>query len=228
MEKLFRTSAWLMAVLFVVGMVGLIGCGNDDDDVVEEAAVLDKTTPEDGGTLPANGEVSLSFSKAPDSVEVNGTAVTAAKTTRVSLADLGASPGSLTLDISWEPGGGSASITLTITALDDTPPELVGSDPVSDGDDDVEYEGLEVIKLTFNEALDTTVSRVIEIAPDGGDSLKWGVTWEDGDTVAVLTAGKGGGLSAETKYEVIAKGPTDKAGNAADDVVITFTTRAKE
>ncbi len=228
MQKLFQTSAWLMVVLFAVAMVGFIGCGDDDDDAAATPQ-LTKTAPEDGSDIAANGEVTLSFDIAPDSVTVNGVEFTAAKNVKVDLSALSLSTGSQTLNIEWTGGdGGSATLTLNITAVDNDPPVLDSSEPVADGDEDVEYEGLEEIKLHFNEALDTTASRVISIAPDGGDALPWSVSWEDDGATAVLSAGKGGALTAETTYVITATAPTDKAGNAAGDVTITFTTRAKE
>lgn len=228
MEKLFRTSAWLFAILLAVGMIGIIGCGGDDDDDDDDtvAATLNSTDPADGGTVSAGGMLTMTFSADPGAVTVNGQAADGTGTKRtytIPVADAGQSK---TYAISW--ADGDESVTLTVGEVDTTPPSLVGSSPVEDGDEDVEYDGLTEIKLTFSEAMNTTASRVIEIMPAGGSSLKWTVTWEEGDTVAVLTAGKGSSLSAETEYEVKATAPTDKAGNKIDDVVITFTTRAKE
>jgi hypothetical protein len=225
MHKLLQTSAWVMALILAIGMIGLVGCGDDDDDDdAEVTAAITATNPADGGNIAAGGTVTITFDEAATGVMVNGVAAAGAGKNWsfvVPEADAGQTKAyTITLD-----NGDGGAITLNVGAIDRDPPVLDASD-LEDGDEDVEYEGLEEIKLMFSEPLDTVKSRAITIAPDGGDALKWSVAWEDGDATAVLSAGKGATLGAETTY-VISGNIADPAGNEGE-VDITFTTRAKE
>jgi hypothetical protein len=226
MQKLFRTSAWFMVVLLAVGL-GFVGCGDDDDDdAVAPTPVLQSTTPASGATVAGNASVTLTFDVKPDSVSVNGVDFPAAKATVVNLGQLSLPEGATTLNIAWTGGdGGSSTLALVIAASDTVVPTVVSSSPANNAQN-VEYDGLTEITITFSEALNTTASRSITVSPDGGSALNWTIAWSAGDTVATLTAGTGGDLTAETTYKV-AGSISDVAGNKGT-VDVTFTTRAKE
>ena len=130
--------------------------------------------------------------------------------------------GALTLSISWTNGDGSTSLTYTVAAADNEAPTVTGG-TVSDGDEDVDPEGINgdgVIEITFSE----DVSGNIALQTEGGDDVGW-IGKVEG-TKGTLDLVKGKEIGNETTY-VIAGKVSDAAGNETE-VSVTFTTKGKE
>jgi len=71
MRKIFPTFAVLMAIMLAIW---LLGCGEDGDVECEDVVEVDSTTPENGGDMAANAEMTVKFTGTPDanSVMING------------------------------------------------------------------------------------------------------------------------------------------------------------
>jgi len=220
MKLFFRTLAIVMAALLAVYAVG---CGGDDDDDDGDGdaaeAMFNGATPDSGGELAANQDITLKFTGSPGTITAD--AGTVEGRTIKGPFDLGP----LTINITWEngpdDGEGSASIEYTVVEADETAPEVTGSNPengAEDLDPAVVFE--DTITITFNEAIDSAEIMLL----DDGDDVGWTVSI-DNDTVT-LTGSANQNLSNETEYMV--KGTaTDASGNSGD-VSFSFTTKAKE
>jgi len=219
MKKMFRTLALLMAGLLAVYM---IGCGGDDEEEEEEApaAAFVSSTPQNGGELAANGTISITFDNAPGDVTVSpGQATVAGKTATVAGPF---TPGPLTLNVSWTNGGGSQTLTFTVTAPDTEAPKVTGG-TVEDGEQDVDPEVINTegkIEIEFSE----DVSGNIALQTEGGDDVGWLGKVEGNQGILELVKGKE--IGNETTY-VIAGKVSDAAGNETE-VQVTFVTKGKE
>ena len=219
MKKLFRTLALLMAGLLAVYM---IGCGGDDEEDTAETpdAAFASSTPANGGTLASNGTISITFDNAPGDVTVSAGAATVAGKTATVTGPF--TPGPLTLSVSWTNGGGSQTLTFTVTAPDTDAPTVTGG-TVSDGDKDVDPETINTdakIEIEFSE----DVSGNLALQTEGGDDVGWLSTVEGNKGTLELVKGKE--IGNETTY-VIAGKVSDAAGNSTD-VSVTFVTKGKE
>ena len=218
MVKLFRTFALVFAALFALSLI--VGCGGDDGDGDAEpaAAAFQSATPA-SGDLASNGTISVSFDNDPGDVTVSaGTITTSGKTRTIS----GPFPeGALALALSWTNGDGSHTLNYTVTAPDNTPPEVTGG-TVEDGEEDVDPAEIneDGIEITFSEE----VTGNIALQTEGGDNVGWIGDVSGMAATLELVAGKE--IGNETVY-VIKGTVSDAAGNELP-VEITFTTAAKE
>ena len=64
----------LCVALLALSCFGLVGCENEDPQIVKEVAELVETVPASGERAAAHQPVVLYFDKAPLAVTVNGTA----------------------------------------------------------------------------------------------------------------------------------------------------------
>ena len=218
MAKLFRTFALVFAALFALSL--MVGCGGDngDGDGEPAAAAFQSATPA-SGDLASNGTISVSFDNDPGDVTVSaGTITTSGKTRTIS----GPFPeGALTLNLSWTNGDGSHTLNYTVTAPDNTPPEVTGG-TVEDGEEDVDPADINDggIEITFSEE----VTGNIALQTEGGDNVGW--LGDVSGMAATLDLVAGKEIGNETTY-VIKGTVKDAAGNELA-VEITFTTAAKE
>ena len=218
MTKLFRTLALLLAGLLAISM--LAGCGGGDEDTGDDpvAAAFVSANPPAGSTIAANASITLTFDNAPADVTVSpGTAAPSGKNVTVSGPF---TPGPLSLAVSW--ADGSTTLTYTVTAPDTDAPTVTGG-TVSDGDKDVDPEGINTdakIEITFSEE----VTGNIALQTDAGEDVGW-LGKVDG-TTGTLELVKGKEIGNETTY-VIAGKVSDAAGNSTD-VKVTFVTKGKE
>ena len=214
MKLFFRTLAIVMTALFAVYMVG---CGGDDPEPTPDAE-FQSADPADGGEVPSNGSIKVTFTENPGDLTVSaGTASGTGKTRTITGPfDVGA----LALTIEWTNGDGSTTLNYTVAAADETAPEVTGSSP-EDGAKNVDPADVfeDGIEVTFSESVTGDLMLM-----DGDDDVGW-TSKTDGDMIT-LTGNAGQELSNETEYEVAGM-VKDGAGNEAE-VSITFTTKAKE
>ena len=218
MTKLFRTLALLLAGLFAISMLAGCGGGDNGDEAEAVAAAFVSANPPAGSEIAANASITLTFDNAPADVTVSpGTAAPSGKNVTVT----GPFPeGPLSLAVSW--ADGSTTLTYTVTKADTDPPEVTGG-TVSDGDKDVDPEGINTdakIEITFSEE----VTGNIALQTDAGEDVGW-IGSVDG-TTGTLELVKGKEIGNETTY-VIAGKVSDAAGNSTD-VKVTFVTKGKE
>ena len=219
MAKMFRTFALVLAALFALSLV--VGCGGGDEEEEEvAAATFESANPAAGGTIAANQAITLTFSSDPGDVTVAGATVAGGGKTRTVTGPF--AEGALTLAVSWTNGDGSTSLSYTVAAADNEAPTVTGG-TVSDGDEDVDPEGINsdgVIEVTFSE----DVSGNIALQTEAGDDVGWLGKVEG--TKGTLELVKGKEIGNETTY-VIAGKVSDGAGNETE-VSVTFTTKGKE
>ncbi len=219
MAKMFRIFALVLAALFALSLI--VGCGGgekEDDEVA--AAEFSSAAPAGGETIAANATITLTFSSDPGDVTSSGGTVAGSGKTRTVAGPF--PEGALTLAISWTNGDGSTSLSYTVAAADNTAPTVTGG-TVSDGDEDVDPEGINsdgTIEITFSE----DVSGNIALQTEGGDDVGWLGKVEG--TTGTLDLVKGKEIGNETTY-VIAGKVADAAGNETE-VSVTFTTKGKE
>ncbi|MYB02454.1 hypothetical protein F4X90_22670 [Candidatus Poribacteria bacterium] len=220
MAKMFRTFALVLAALFALSLI--VGCGGGDDDPEEEvAAEFSSAAPAGGAEIAANATITLTFSSDPGDVTVSPTGAVAGsgKTRTVT----GPFPeGALTLNVAWTNGGGSTSLSYTVKAADNEAPTVTGG-TVSDGDEDVDPEGINsdgMIEVTFSE----DVSGNIALQTEAGDDVGWLGKVEGNKGTLELVKGKE--IGNETTYVIKGK-VADAAGNETE-VSVTFTTKGKE
>lgn len=218
MKLFFRTLAIVMTALLAVYIVG---CGGDDEenggtgDVIAAFASAD---PADGGSLPSNGSIKVTFDKNPGEVEASAGTVSGAGTSRTIKGPFDV--GSLELTVTWTNGDGSQTLNYTITEADETPPKVVSSDPENDAKDlDPAKVTEDGITVTFDESVTGELKLM-----DGDTDIGW-ASEADGDTIT-LTGVAGQDLSNETEYTV--EGTVQDGSGNSTDVEITFTTKAKE
>ena len=219
MAKLFRTFALVLAALFALSLI--VGCGGEDDTEEEVAAAeFSSAAPAGGSEIAANASITLTFSSDPGDVTSSAGTVAGGGKTRTITGPF--TEGALTLAISWTNGDGSTSLSYTVAAADNTAPTVTGG-TVSDGDEDVDPEGINsdgMIEITFSE----DVSGNIALQTEGGDDVGWLGKVEG--TKGTLELVKGKEIGNETTY-VIAGKVADAAGNETE-VSVTFTTKGKE
>jgi hypothetical protein len=224
MHKILRTLALIVAALMVVYASGnMIGCGDDDDDTVDEvAAALVSTAPASGGEIAANGVLTITFDNPPGDVTVNGTPATVAGKTATWNATGLTAGSTANLAVAWTiAGGGSSTVSLTVRDEDTIAPTVTGGD-VGDGDKDVDSDALNAagtITIEFSEV----VTGTLRLQAGGADV---GHLSKNDGTKVVLEAVAGKELAKETEYQITGT-VRDAAGNTTA-VDITFVTKAKE
>lgn len=216
MTKMFRTFALLLAALFALSL--MVGCGDDDPGEEEAAPANFVSATPPGGEIAANGSITVTFDNAPADVTVSAGTVTVAGKSATIAGPF--TPGALALTITW--ADGTQTLNYTVTAPDNDPPTITGG-TVSDGDKDVDPEGINTdgkIEIEFSE----DVSGNVALQTEGGDDVGW-LGKVEGNK-ATLEVVKGKEIGNETTY-VIAGKVSDAAGNETE-VSVTFVTKGKE
>jgi hypothetical protein len=222
MKRTIQALAMLIAMTLLI--VWMVGCGEEEEEPVATAAGT-TVNPAEGSEIAANAEIKITFDEPVESVTVNGQPATGAGAAWSFKGDLTGQTG---IQIAWTNLDGSTgegkSVSYTITALDETPPEIASSDP-ADGDKDLNPEDVnnDGIEVKFNEAIKkVSVEVTIE-----GEALKWTSELSDDKMTATLIMLPGGEIPYESEIVVVLTAE-DNAGNKLEDAEITFTTAAKE
>lgn len=113
-------------------------------------------------------------------------------------------------DLAGNPAAGD--LELEFETLDEEAPTVIAASP--DQDADGVSPGLDEIRLTFSEPMDTDSG---EVDLQGGPRSLGEPVWEDEDTVFVVPVS---GLDALRDYELFAFGFQDRFGNLYDDTVL--------
>ena len=231
MQKIFRALALMLVV--TLALLPFVGCGgDDDDDDAGGVAAVTGTVPAAGGEIAANGALIINFDNGKNieggAVTVNGTPATLAGN-QATWNAAGLTPGgSAALAIAWtntDGSAGSASVTVTVKAVDNTAPTVTGG-TVKNGAKDVDPGPINEagkIEVTFSEAVS---KGEVSLGVDGGDALGTQAEWA-GDKVTI-SMNAGVALANETTYVITIKGVKDAAGNAMAEAKISFTTKGKE
>jgi hypothetical protein len=231
MYRVFPTFAVLMAIM--LAMVWVVGCGEEEEDCEDEVTVK-STNPADGGTMAANAEASVTFEGGTpdaDSVTINGKAAEL-KGSTASAGELGLTAGGTAdIAIEWKYCDGEKTGThtitgVTVTALDETPPEIAETS-LGDGKDLEPDDLKETVTITFSEAMDTGKTKTIywEIEDE---KLLWRIAeWSDDNMTVTLEYKSGADIGYEVEGKLVVEGATDAAGNSKD-LEVEFNTRAKE
>ena len=218
MKLFFSTMAIVMTALLAVS---IIGCGGDEEDnggTADVIAAFASADPADGGSVPSNGSIKVTFDKNPGEVEASAGTVSGAGTSRTISGPFDV--GSLALTVTWTNGDGSQTLNYTITEADETAPEVKSSNPehgAKDLDPAKVFE--DGVTVTFTESVTGTLKLM-----DGDNDVGW-TSSAEGDTITLI-GNAGQELSNETDYTVMGT-VEDGSGNTAD-VEISFTTKAKE
>ena len=190
----------------------------DDGDGDVESAVFAGSSPEDGGTIAANGSIVVRFDNNPGEVTASAGEVSGSGKSRNIKGPFDI--GSLALTVEWTNGDGSQTINLTVEEADETAPEVKDSNPTDDAKDlDPAKVFEDGITVTFTEVVTGTLKLM-----DGDTDVGW-TSAADGDTVTLI-GNAGQELSYETEYTVVGT-VADGAGNLSE-IEITFTTKAKD
>jgi len=220
MKRTIQALAMLIAITLTV--VWMVGCGEDEEGTVAAIATV---APPDGSTIAGNQEITITFDNPALDVTVNGVAATGGGKTWKWKGTI--PEGAQTLAIAWtneDESSGSGSVSYTVEAADNTPPEVVGSSP-EDGDKDLDPEELNTdgMEVEFSEPVKKAT---VDVTIDG-EALKWTVELSDDKTTAAVVMLKGGEIPNEAEI-VLVVNAEDNAGNKLEDFEITFTTAAKE
>ena len=171
------------------------------------------------GDLPEHGRITVTFDNDPGDVAVGPEGiVTGFGETRTIAGPF--TPGALELTLVWTNGGGSH--TLIYNVIEDTTAPIVTGGTVKDGEEDVDYEAINVgktIEVTFSE----DVSGNIRLQTEGNDDIGWIGKVEGTKGTLELIPGKE--IGHKTTYVIKGK-VTDAAGNETE-VSISFTTKDK-
>lgn len=218
MKRLLRIFAWLMAASMLIWMVG---CGGDDDDDDNNddagpAPEVLSTTPAAGGSQGGNVKVVFTLNKQLAEASVAGAAGTTAivGTTVVFTPDPAIPEGSVTLTLTGKDAGDqevSHTLTFTATAVDTTPPSLVGASCVpANGASGVDPAGITALTVKFSEALgnatkvtskDPSFNSTDTIAGDTLTITFLAYTLPNETPVKIkITAVDGAGNSADVEY----------------------------
>ena len=157
MYKLLRTGILIMCATLIGYMAS--GCSDDPIEEVDEPVKINllATSPENGGTIPATGDLRIVFDGPPNSVTVDGRpAIILANTAFVTITDLpNVIPGTeKTVIIEWRNPDNSVAgaKTITFTVL-----KPVADSPQSDDDDDDEVAPPSATAVFVNPAAGTTI-----------------------------------------------------------------------
>ncbi len=152
----------------------LVTMGAITDPTLKPAnkAILVSTSPANGGEIPTNGELIMTFDNSPESVTVNGTYAGGGGRT-VTWKAHGLTAGQqANINIAWKStdrSNGSQTIILNITAEDNEPPRIISSS-VEHGTKNVDPKRLnnQGIKIEFNENVAGTIKLTLEDGTDVG------------------------------------------------------------
>jgi hypothetical protein len=229
MKNFLRISALLTATLMVFIMVG---CGGTDEVTTTDKVkpTLASSTPASGGTMAANGTVTLVFSEKMGSATVNGSAATADTTGKTwTWTATGLAVGTSTLKVAGKDVAGNAlddvSISVTVAVADTTAPTIVAASCVpANGAVGVDPATVTKMTVAFSEAMGEVkvdATEPVELAKQISPALS-----ADGKSLEISFLG-GYRLSNEMTIKItfVAK---DAAGNAlAAAAAYNFTTMKK-
>ena len=221
MKLFFTTMAIVMTALLAVS---IIGCGDDDDDdngdPADVTAAFASADPADGGSVASNGKIKVTFDKNPGDVMASTGTVSGGGTSRTISGPFDV--GSLALTVTWTNGDGSQTLNYTVTEADETPPEVVSTDPEHGAKDlDPAKVAENGITVTFSESVTGTLKLM-----EGDTDLEWESKTE-GDTITLMPKNINQTLSNETDY-MVSGTVTDASGNSTEVDKPSFTTKAKE
>ena len=111
----------LSLVLICLSTVYIMSCGSRDEGDEVASTVLVSANPADGGTIDANGIITVTFDSIPENVSVN-VGVVKKSGTRVTISGP-FTPGPLTLEITWTDG--IQTLTYTVAT-----PTSAGTNPI--------------------------------------------------------------------------------------------------
>jgi hypothetical protein len=226
MKRALSIFALLMAASM---LIWIAGCGEDDEEEAEPP-VVQSTNPAEGGSIPANASISVTFDQTMESVEITIPGVTGTitgipgKTATFKPAQpMAEGAHAATITGTSKDGADLEAVTVnfTATALDEEPPTLVGAscDP-NDGEDGVDPADYpEAIEIALNDNVGVTEAKVIASEPEF-DFLP-----EFSDGVLTLTFMQYS-MPNEQTFEITVEAK-DAAGNVAE-LDYSFTTMAKE
>ena len=188
-----------------------------DDGGIAVVAAFSSAEPVDGGSVPSNGSIRVTFDKNPGEVTASAGTVSGAGSLRTISGPFDV--GSLTLEIIWTNGGGSQTLNYTVTETDKTPPEVASSDP-QNGTENLDPAAVfeDGITVTFTESVRGSLALM-----DGDTDVGW-ISSTEGDTITLI-GNAGQQLSNETQYTVM--GTVEDAAGNLSEIEISFTTKAK-
>jgi hypothetical protein len=226
MKNFLRISALLTATLMVFIM---IGCGGSDEETTVKDTIkptLASSTPASGGTMAANGSVTLVFSEKMGSASVNGAAaVNSGDGKTWTWTATGLAVGTSTLKVTGADVAGNAlddvSISVTVAVADTTAPDIVAASCVpANGATGLDPATITKMTIVFTEDMGEAKVDSFEPADAKIDSKLL-----DAKTLEISFLG-GYKLSNETTVKVTISGK-DTAGNALKTSTYTFTTMKK-
>ena len=230
MKKLMSILALLMAASMLFWLAGCGGDDDDDDDCADNVAPSVVSVVPNGGSIAANGSITVTLSKSVDSatITMGGAAVTPTSADQKIFTFTPPAEGNgQALAITAEDSCGDgldpayAGVSFDVIAPDTTAPTIVNGDcEPENGEDGVEPAGIEEIVIVFSEEM--KVAEVIAFEPEDAKID----TELAGDTLTISFLG-GFSLGNEQEVTVELTGE-DIAGNALADDEYSFTTMAKE
>jgi len=213
-----------ITILILSVSIMLIGCG--EKELLSPANVIE-TIPSDGGSIDANGIVTIKFDNSPveGTVKVNSTPAEGGGTRYNWRPVVVLKEGDQVFEITWKNEDGSMgenTITLHVMPSDLIPPKIVSSSP-EDGDKDVDPEKLreDGIVITFDENIDTRMIKIYILI--GEEKLSWLAKWSADKKILTLEYKGGMDLPYESEVKLVIQNAVDDAGNTADMEIIFFT-----
>jgi hypothetical protein len=222
-----RNALFLTGVIIcTLGLlIIMIGCGGEEEK--EESPKVLKTDPADNGIISTNGSLTVTFDKKVTDVKVNGIPAEVDATKAVWKAQ-GLSVGSQTLKIQWTDANGntgSLDITLSVQAVDTTPPKVDSVSIANGAAVDVDKINSDGIAIKFSEKIDIDKSQNALVLMDkSGNQISWTPNWNEDGTQIILKTGPKTKLFGGVGYTLTISGYFDSAGNEGGKVEITFST----
>lgn len=211
----------------------MVGCGGGDEEETGDKIkpTLASSTPASGGTMAANGSVTLVFSEKMGSATVNGAAAVNSgdgKTWTWTAAGLAAGAGKLAIAGKDVAGNelDAVTINVTVTAPDTTAPTIVAASCVpANGATAVDPAKVTKMTIAFSEAMDAGI-KIDAVEPADLAKQLTPALSADGKSLDISFLG-GYKLSNEMTIKITLIGK-DTAGNALAAASYTFATMKKE
>ena len=226
MLKCNRAASALLVLVGLCIVIGIIGCGSDDDSSEESslfeepARLISSTASGLGYSYPADwSSFDFTFNKPPRNVTSNVGNVTMWSDTIVRIEGP-FDPGILTLKLSWD--GGSKEFTYNIKAP--TPPDVeppkITNTTIDDGDRVINLRRLNEISISFNEAVSGSIRLQNEDGEDLGYQATYQATYSDPHRITLKPVADSKKLVHKMNYRLIGT-VKDEAGNELE-INITF------